>query len=271
MASLAQTLAAESEVVARHHTISALTSVERVLAWINPDQGTLVTPDAQRSVIQSLIVAVSGLVLNYMNRDTLARTQRTEIYRSSMVGRIVLRHWPALSITSIRVSPATADVDPASYTLEPVGWGAQRVYGQSFPGDTTVVYDSGYVRRIVATVPSSGDYTVQAAGMHLGDEGVVDASGDLVDTTLYTVSASGLYTFDSSLAGDTVTIVYSYVPEDIEQVVVEETALAFKTRGRIGEQSKALPNSGGTVSYAPRALSTISKEALYNYRRVVPS
>jgi hypothetical protein len=273
--SLAQTLAAQSDLELRHQTIAALTSVGRVLAWINPDQGTIVTPQAQRDILQGLIVSVSGLVLSYMNRDTLARAARTENYTGSRTGRIVLRHWPVLSVTSVRSSPATTDMSPDMYTLEAQGGGAQRLLaadGASLHADRgglSVSYESGYVRAQRVTVPSG--LTVQAESHLLADEGVVDADGELVDSSLYTLSDTGLYTFDASLEDAQLTLVFSYVPEDIEQVVVEEVGLAWRSRLRIGEASKALPNGGGTSSYTPRKLADISMQALRNYVRVVPT
>lgn len=266
---------ATAPVVTRPQGIRPLTTVERAAAWLAPDQGTLAAQNTD--MIARLILAVSGLVMSHLNRDTLARTLRTETHPSSRTGRIVLRHWPALSLGSVLLGAATS---PAlGITLEQIGGGAQRVIASASqnaslvggPDGVTISYVSGFVRSEAATVPSSGVLGVVPSSVLLYNEGVLDTEGQTVPESLYSVTAAGAYLFDASLAGESVEIVYSYVPEDIEQVVIEEVGLAFRSRSRIGEASKALPNGGGTSSYLPRALSQLSRDALNNYRRVVPS
>jgi hypothetical protein len=251
-----------------------LTTLERVQAWVSPDQGTLAMPEAQRAILRRLILAVSGLVLNYMNRDTLARVVRTEGHPGSRTGRIVLRHWPALTVSSV-VAPPAPPMDQSLWRLEPIAEASQRliaVGGGSLAAGrdgVEITYESGFVKSETHTVPSSAPYKIQTSSVLIADEGVADADGNPVSG--YTVSDEGVYTLPSTLSGQTVTLVYSYVPEDIEGVVIEEVALAWRSRQRIGEASKALPNGGGTTSYLPRALQDISMMALRNYVRVVPA
>lgn len=255
----------------------SLTLRERVAEWMAPDQGTLNTPEPIEKMYDRLIRAVSGMVMSYMNRDTLARVARTETQPSSRTGRIVLRHWPALSLTGISMSNEGTFASPApGIALEPIGLGAQRIIadpalGGSLIGGPTgigITYVSGYVRSEQVVIPSTAPYEVQTSSMFLADEGVATVGGGTVP---HTVSGTGLYTFGSNIAGQTVVLYYSYVPEDIEQAVIDEVSLAFRSRQRIGEASKALPNAGGTVSYLPRRLSDMTKETLNGYRRVVPS
>ena len=264
--------------VLRPQGVRPLSTLERVQAWLAPDQGTLNLPDTQAAILRRTILGVSGLIMNYMNRDTLARTERTETYSGSRTGRIVLRHWPVLSASSVSAPPAPA-LASTLWSLEPIGQGSQRIIANASAGGSlwagpdglSVTYVSGFVKYEQHTIPDEAPYTVQTDSVLLFDEGVADYTGGVLPTTLYTVSDTGLYTFDATLAGQQVTLVYSWVPEDIEQAVIDEVSLAWRGRQRIGEASKALANGGGTVSYTPRRLTDLTKEALRNYVRVVPA
>jgi hypothetical protein len=258
--------------------VRPLTTLERVQAWLSPDQGSVNLPEGQAAALRRTILGISGLVMSYMNRDTLALTERTETYPSSRTGRIVLRHWPVLTASSVSAPPAPA-LATSLWSLEPIGQGCQRIIARASAGGSlvagpdgiSVTYVTGFVKYEQHTVPSASPYTVQTSSVMLFDEGVADYTGGVMPTDLYTVSPEGLYTFDPTLAGQQVTLVYSWVPEDIEQVVIDEVAHAWRSRQRIGEQSKALANGGGTSSYTPRALLDVSKQALRNYVRVVPT
>lgn len=264
--------------VLRPQGVRPLTTLERVQAWLQPDQGTITLPAGQAAALRRTILGVSGLVMTYMNRDTLARTERTETYPGSRTGRIVLRHWPVLSVSSVAAPPAPP-MASSMWSLEGPGAASQRLVARLSAGGSlaagqdglSVSYVTGFVKMEQHTVPATAPYTVQTDSVLLFDEGVADSAGEPLDDTLYTVSTEGVYTFNSSLAGQLVTLVYSWVPEDIEQVVIDEVAHAWRSRQRIGEASKALPNGGGTVSYTPRQLLDISQQALRNYVRVVPT
>ncbi len=241
-----------------------LTTVERVQQWLNPDQGKLVPQDT--SLLERLVLGLSQTVLNNLNRDCLARVTRTEMYPTVRTGRLVLRNWPVLTVGEVLVGTSPAQ----AITLEPQSQGAQRIYGE-FSGapsqQLTVTYDTGFVRHEHVTIPSTAPYEVETNSLLLADEGVSDASGSPVAHTV----EDGKYVFDAALAGQSVILVYSYVPEEIEQAVINEIGVVYRSRQRIGEASKALPNAGGTSSYNPLRLSELTLQMINNYRRVVPS
>lgn len=249
-----------------------LTTVDRAKAWVAPDQGVLTSQN--NDMFARLVTAVSRLAMNYMGRDTLARTVRTESYRGGRTGVLVLRTWPVLAVGSLVVGAGQVALAQDLYTLEgvrPAG-GTQRIVlgqGRTFyspgPAGVSVTYTTGFVRTeslVVAT-----DHTVSITGMWLQDEGVMHSGVPVVG---YTVQ-DGVYTLPVELVGQTVSVTYSYVPEDIEQVVIQEVGMLVKSRQHIGEASKALPSGGGTMSYLPVKLSDLSQVMLGNYRRTVPS
>jgi len=249
-----------------------LTNVRRVRDWINPDQGNLVSQSDK--TLARTILGVSRLAMSAMNRDTLARVVRTERYKSIRTLRLALRSWPAFGLTSVKVGLAAARVDGFSIEL-PVG-GAQCLVASPSQGvslwggaeDIEVVYQSGFVKYEDLVVPPLAPYVVTPSSAVLMMEGVIDPTTEAA--VPYTVRSDGDIDFASNKANATVRLIYSYVPEDIEQVVIEETALAFRSRQRIGEASKALANGGGTVSYVPRELGSISRMVLDNYKNRAP-
>lgn len=254
--------------------MESLTTLASVKAWLASDQGVAAATPALDEILERLITAVSGLVLDFLNRDTLARTTRTETYPGGRTGVLLLRNWPVLSVSSLGIGISSMTSD--GYTLEGVraGGGCQRIYlseGRTFlapgPAGVAVTYISGFVRSETLLVPASGSPVVQTSACWLGDVGVAELDGTLV--TGYTVS-EGSYTLPPALTGQSVVVTYSFVPPQIEQAVIDEVVLAFRSRQRIGEYSKALPNGGGTVQYLPRRLSDITKEALNSSRLVVP-
>lgn len=249
-----------------------LTTVDRAKAWLAPDQGFLTSQND--ALISRLVTAVSRLAMNYMGRDTLARTVRSETYRGSRTGVLLLRQWPVISVASMIIGPSTTALAADDYSLEPIrpAGGSQRIYlarGRTFisPGDNgiAVSYVSGFVKTERLVVGS--DLTVTTGSTWLQDEGVKDNAGAAV--TGYTVAA-GKYTLPSGMDGQEVDVTYSYAPEDIEQAVIQEVGMLVKSRSHIGEASKALPQGAGTTSYLPITLSPITQAILASYRRVVP-
>lgn len=250
-----------------------LTTVQRAQAWLAPDQGQLVsTNDA---MIQRLVQAFSALVLNAMNRDQLQRVTRTENYKGGRTGTLLLRQWPVLSVQSVMLGSqavVSTDVNLEQRLINP---GHQRIYlpaGRTFESNlnsgVTVSYTSGFTTTETIVVPDDAAATFVTSQMWLADHGVTRLDGTPV--TGYTVDSSGVYTPPNGLAGISLLVTYSHVPADIEQVVIDEIGASFRSRSRIGEASKALPQGGGTLSFVPRRLMDISVAALQTYRLVVP-
>ena len=80
--------------------------------------------------------------------------------------------------------------------------------------------------------------------------------------------AKGIYTFAAADASQNVLISYSFIPADIEQACIEMVGERYRTKDRIGENSKTL---GGqeTVSYSTAALNDYVKGLLQPFKRVI--
>lgn len=247
-----------------------LTTVARAKAWLAPDSGSLTGQNDP--MLQRLVTAVSRLVMNEMGRDTLARRERTDTYNTGMTGSMLLRMWPVLSVESLSLGGLDS-FSSSNWTLEPirVGGGMQRITlngGRTFGrAVATVTYTTGFVKTERMLVPDQAPYVVPTQSVFLEDEGVVDSDGAAI---AHTVDTEGNYTFEAGSAGTEVLVTYAFVPEDIEQAVIHEVGVLSKSRDRIGQASKALPNGAGTVSFLPLRLSDMTRSFLNSYIRVVP-
>ena len=83
----------------------------------------------------------------------------------------------------------------------------------------------------------------------------------------YVVSA-GTYGFSATDAGQSVSISYGYVPQDIAQAALELAAERFRAAERIGLKSKSI---GGqeTIAYDTSAMSAPIQAMLQPYKRVI--
>ena len=83
----------------------------------------------------------------------------------------------------------------------------------------------------------------------------------------YSVSA-GVYSFSAADAGQSVSISYGYVPQDIAQAALELAAERFRAAERIGLKSKSI---GGqeTIAYDTSAMSAPIQAMLQPYKRVI--
>jgi hypothetical protein len=83
----------------------------------------------------------------------------------------------------------------------------------------------------------------------------------------YAVSG-GTYAFSAADAGQSVSISYGYVPQDIAQATLELAAERFRAAERIGLKSKSI---GGqeTIAYDMSAMSAPIQAMLQPYMRVI--
>jgi hypothetical protein len=83
----------------------------------------------------------------------------------------------------------------------------------------------------------------------------------------YAVSA-GTYTVSVADAGQSVSISYGYVPQDIAQAALELAAERFRAAERIGLRSKSI---GGqeTIAYDTSAMSAPIQAMLQPYKRTI--
>ena len=137
-----------------------LTTLANVKAWL-PDMASV---SAYDPLLSRLITAASNAVCVYTGRSNFDVESYSELYDGRSRPWIVLRQWPALTVTSVFVS---ACYQPLACSLEPPvsGGGAQRLtlndgrfpYGVS---NVTVSYQAGYT----ATPPDVEQAVIELVG-----------------------------------------------------------------------------------------------------------
>lgn len=266
-----------------------LTTLAHVKEWLG------ITNDDSNVLLQRLITSASKFVLNYLNRPNLAVTAFSDVYDTYGKNWLQLRQWPVVSVQSILFSGNTLTTPASGNPLnngyfvgngggsreEPAG-GQQNltVFGYCFPNaraSTVVNYTAGYqITDEAQSVPAMSPYVVTPDFTWLADGGVTLANGTPLTAVAsspaamqYSVDTDGVYTFNAAQASADVLITYSYVLPDIEQAVWELVGERYRTKDRIGIQSKSL---GGqeTISYFTGSMSDYVTSLLQNYRRVVP-
>lgn len=256
-----------------------LTTLGRVKAWLGiPDDNT--SADALLNV---LIKSASAFVLNYLNRDSFELAEVSEVYDGYGNREMVLRRTPvydvsALSFSGVPISAALGNGFDVPYSN---GWvygdGRLTLFGMAFPRCKHAVairYRAGYVTSDEAVVPAD-PWQITVTNTWLSDVGVTVDGVALAKVTgspgsgEYSVSTSGVYTFNVAQEGGAAVILYSYVPADVEQAVWEIVGERYKYRDRIGQNSKTL---GGqeTVSFSREAMPQYIRELLQPYKHVVP-
>lgn len=254
--------------------------------------------NADDDLLRRLISAASRIILAYLARETVALRSATERYDGNGRERLLLRCWPAHSITSLSIDGAViaaaslASASPSGHALE--SWSGfppgtrQRV--DLFGGNlfskgrqnVAITYLTGYgIVGEAATIPSDGKVTVAVPhGPWASDFGVTFATGapmvavaagSTPSAGQYAIAADtpGQYQFAVADATAAVLISYGYVPHDLYQACVELVAERYKYKDRIGQASKAL---GGqeTASFSLKDLSDAIRMMLNPYRNVVP-
>ncbi len=266
-----------------------LTNLAALKAWLGlpsaagPSDATLV----------ALITAASRSIYAALSRPSLLPQSYAETIDLES-RRVTLRQWPVLGVTSVTwrgipVPPAwNADLEASvGYALEP-GDGvppgraqALDLFGHQYgPGRQSLVvsYSAGYaVQSEARTVPAAPPLQLTAFspyGAWGSDLGVTyTVTGALLTPVAaspsagqYTVSA-GAYGFSAADAGQSVSISYGYVPQDIAQAALELAAERFRAAERIGLRSKSV---GGqeTIAYDMSAMSAPIQAMLQPYKRV---
>lgn len=268
---------------------SNLTTLANVKQWLEIDASNV---EADPMLLR-LIRSASAFALSYMQRDSLALSEYSDIYDGHGNSFMVLRQFPVTEIVSLSclgtaLKPATGNGFTTQfqdgYILEEAKSQSsqQRVslFGHVFPRARSAVairYMAGYVNvDEVHVVPeATGPYVAQTYYTWLENVEVKD-DDDNVLTKVDGAPASGqysvvdgLYTFNADLADTRVKITYSYVPADIDQAVCELVGERYKAKDRIGYVSKSL---GGqeTVTFDVRSMGPYVRELLNPYKRVVP-
>lgn len=266
-----------------------LTNLAALKAWL----GLPSAPGPSNSALAALVTAASRMVYAALSRPSLLPRAFTETIDLE-TRRVTLRHWPVLKVTAatwrgIAVPPdLNADLAASfGYALEPddgVPPGrpqALDLFGHQYgPGRQSLVvsYSAGYaVQNETQAVPSAAPFqlsafspygpwgsdlavTYAATGAPLTPVSASPAAGQYV-------ASAGTYTFAAADAGQSVSLAYGYVPQDIAQATLELAADRFRAAERIGLRSKSI---GGqeTIAYDTGAMPAPVEAMLRPYRRV---
>jgi hypothetical protein len=266
-----------------------LTSLANAKAWLG------IATSTDDVLLSRLIAGASGLILGFLNRDTLLSTTRSETHSGIGSDRLMLRQWPVTAVASLSIDGVAI---PESTSPQAVGWTCDLWDGVG-PGGPSLLWLRGYrftrgARNIVAgytggyrvsaeaaAVPVS-PYQVTAAapqGPFSADLGVTNAATGAALTKIasgtpstgqYKVDASGVYTFAAADQGAGVLLSYSFIPAAIENGCFELVGERYKMKDRIGVISKSL---GGqeTVTYSQKDMHEYVKTLLAPYVHVVPA
>ena len=267
-----------------------LTNLAALKAWL----GLPSAPGPNDGTLGALITAASCTIYAALSRPSLLPFSYAETIDLE-TSRVILRHWPVLQVTSvtcrgIAVPPdENADLEASfGYALQP-GDGVPPGQPQALdlfsnhyrPGRQSLVvsYSAGYaVQNEAQTVPAAAPLQLSAFSPYgpWGSDLGVTYTGTGAPLTVVSASPSagqyavsaGTYTVSVADAGQSVSISYGYVPQDIAQAALELAAERFRAAERIGLRSKSI---GGqeTIAYDTSAMSAPIQAMLQPYKRVV--
>ena len=267
-----------------------LTNLAALKAWL----GLPPAPGPSDATLSALVTAASRSIYAALSRPSLLPFSYSETIDLE-TNRVTLRHWPVLQVTSVKwrgiaVPPdENADLEASvGYALEPddgVPPGrpqALDLFGRHYPSarqSLVVSYSAGYaVQNEMRAVPEVAPLQLSAFspyGLWGSDLGMTYATTGAPLTAVsaspgagqYLVSA-GTYGFSAADAGQSVSISYGYVPQDIAQAALELAAERFRAADHIGLKSKSI---GGqeTIAYDTSAMSAPIQAMLQPYKRVI--
>jgi hypothetical protein len=266
-----------------------LTNLAALKAWL----GLPSAPGPNDAALTALVTAASRSVYAALSRPSLLPRSFTETINLE-TSRVTLRHWPVLQVTSviwrgIAVPPdENADLEASvGYVLEPGDDAppcqpqALDLFGHQYgPGRQSLVvaYSAGYaVQNEAQTVPAAAPFQLSALspyGPWGSDLGVTYTATGAPLTPVSSPAAAGqysvsggTYTFSAADTGQSVSISYGYVPQDIAQATLELAAERFRAAERIGLRSKSI---GGqeTIAYDMSPMSAPIQAMLQPYKRV---
>jgi len=272
---------------------SDLAVLADVKTWLSGSSGIGTSDD---TLLARLITDVSGAITAYLGRPSLTPRAFVERLDGDGKGRIFLRRYPALQISSlvidnVAVPAAAAPAADAPYTrgylLEP--WDGLppgrpqaldvfHAFYRQGRQNIVVDYDAGYaVTGENATVPAApGPYTITAAapfGPWAGDSGVAYANGVALAAVAGTPSAgqynaaNAVYTFAAADAGAAVLMSYGFIPAAINNACIEWVAERYRYRTRVGQSAQTVAGQQ-TASYSLKDMPDFVRATLDPYRSV---
>lgn len=251
------------------------------------------------AVLSALITRTSRLIYSYLQRAPVLPHTVTETRDGTGGNALLLRQWPANSISSLTVGeqtiPHAPDACSPGWTLEfldaaPPGR-AQTLtlngysFGFALPGATNaqnvrIAYQAGYQVGAEPQTVANGAATVLAPyGAWASDGGAVYASTGIALVAVasnpapgqYALAsgAPGSYVFNAADNGAGVLITYGYIPADLADACIELVGERFKYVQRIGEKTHSL-GGNETVSFDTTRFTPLITTLLQPYRNVLP-
>jgi hypothetical protein len=268
-----------------------LTTLATAKVWLNIPGAGNEDSGAADPILNRLITAASAIVLDHLNREDLGLRTVTERYDTFGGDRLILKQWPVHRIVSVRIREQSIDDagqgSASGYRLQDTAsanGGQQKLafVNMRLPNEqqgVEVVYEAGYVRDEDRELPEAAEnattVSVTAYSAMIAEHGVTDADGVALTRIRtgapaageYKVTESGVYTFDASRAGETMTLRYSYVPAVLEDTVIQMVGQKFKAKDNIGVSSKNLAGQESIV-FDKRDFTPSMREALASFRRI---
>jgi hypothetical protein len=266
-----------------------LTNLAALKAWL----GLPSAPGPNDATLAALVTAASRSVYAALSRSSLLPQSFTETIDLETMS-VTLRQWPVLEVTSVSWRGIVVPPDESANLEASVGYALEPSDGippgrpqrlalfgcQYRPGRQSLVvsYIAGYaVQNEAQMIPVAAPQQLTAFspyGPWASDLGVTYASTGSPLTPVatspaigqYSISA-GSYAFSAADAGQSVSISYGYVPQDIAQATLEFAAERYRAAERIGLKSKSV---GGqeTIAYDMSPMSAPVLAMLQPYKRV---
>lgn len=281
-----------------------LTTSAAVMAWLN-SQASGTQPPSAPAVIGPLISRVSQALLSYLSRGSnIGLTTHTEVRTGVGNKRLLLKHWPLISITTLSIyGIAVPQIKYAGggqltgqnfygygYLFTP--WGGDLpgkpgyidLGGGCFPRDPqaiSITYQAGYaVQNEQTVIPSNGLYApLSPSGAWSADNGVSFVNGSALQamprgTNLVSgqyippdrSGQPGTYTFAAADIGQAVNVNYSFVPWDLEQAAIEQVAERYRYSARIAQKS-VTQQGVETTTFSITDISPAVKTMIQPYKR----
>jgi hypothetical protein len=284
-----------------------LTTVAYLQQYIGAaQQGT--SADVSNFFLQRLVTAASKTAQVYCGRNFFVTPRVGDLYDGTGTQILVLRYWPIILITNLQVQgyagwcggwsgsqpvfPSQPFVIPPSvngqpgYVFEPGSGTIRLVGGYTFPygsRNVSVNYLSGFTETFPENQTiTTGTVTLNNGATFVQNFGVVYASGPNVGKVLqlvpsapaagqYTVSATGVYGFNSADNALLVTVTYQFgqPPYDLQDAVCEIAASEYRRTQHIDQDSQVMGES--TISFARLAIPRLAQMRLEEYKNRLPA
>lgn len=245
-----------------------------------------ITDSTSDTELTALITQVSAAIRTDTSRDLVPVTQYTAILNGHDKNVVFLKNYPIISVASVNIDGNSIPVMPEASNSPGRGYAFDddnvELRGYIFRKgmkNVKIVYTAGFaVNAEAATIPAT-PFQVQSQnpyGNFNSDIGVTYAATGVAFTKVasgpsvgqYSVSASGLYTFNIADENQNILISYGYVPADLERSCIEWVGLRQKQKASLGVDSKGI--AGETVRYTKEAMPDSVLGTLQQYRRVLP-